>query len=82
MRARPIPSLFREFSAPVHVQSDLTPEDRLFLIGRDPDPFNRWEAAQQIALAMLERATAAIRGGETPDFDPRFAEELAAPRRQ
>ena len=38
VQARPIPSLFREFSAPVHVQSDLTPEDRLFLIGRDPDP--------------------------------------------
>jgi aminopeptidase N len=76
VRARPIPSLFREFSAPVHVQSDLTPEDRLFLIGHDPDPFNRWEAAQQIALAMLERATTAVRGGRKPEFDPRFAEEL------
>ena len=54
VRARPIPSLFREFSAPVNVQSDLTPEDRLFLIGHDPDPFNRWEAAQKIALSMLE----------------------------
>lgn len=76
VRARPVPSLFREFSAPVHVQSDLTPEDRLFLIGHDPDPFNRWEAAQQIALSMLARATAAVRSGEQPDFDLRFAEEL------
>ena len=76
VRARPIPSLFREFSAPVHVRSDLTMEDRLFLVGRDPDPFNRWEAAQQIALSMLSRAAAAIRAGARPDFDPRFAEEL------
>ena len=76
VRARPIPSLFREFSAPVHVKSDLTPEDQLFLIGRDPDPFNRWEAAQRVALLMLSRATAALRKGMTPDFDPRFAEEL------
>ena len=76
VRARPIPSLFRGFSAPVHVQSDLTGEDRLFLIGSDPDPFNRWEAAQQIALSMLARATAAIRDGERPIFDPRFAAEL------
>jgi aminopeptidase N len=76
VRAHPIPSLFREFSAPVHVQSDLTPEDQLFLVGRDPDPFNRCEAAQKLALSMLERATAAIRKGTQPDFDPRFAEEL------
>jgi aminopeptidase N len=78
VRARPIPSLFRGFSAPVHVQSDLTGEDRLFLIGSDPDPVNRWEAAQQIALSMLARATAAIRDGETPIFDPRFAAELGS----
>jgi aminopeptidase N len=67
---------FREFSAPVHVQADLTGEDRLFLIGSDPDPFNRWEAAQQIAVSMLARAADAIRDGETPVFDPRFAAEL------
>ena len=77
----PIPSLFREFSAPVHVQSDLTPEDRLFLIGRDPDPFNRWEAAQQVALAMLERATAAIRArrdaGASIRASPRSLQRLA-----
>ena len=77
VKARPIPSLFREFSAPVYVHADITPEDRLALIGSDPDPFNRWEAAQTIALAMLERATAAIRAGKTPSFDARFGEALA-----
>ncbi len=77
VKARPVPSLLREFSAPVHLESDFSTEDRLFLVGRDPDPFNRWEAAQQIALAMLERATDAVRRGEAPAFDPRFAEELA-----
>jgi aminopeptidase N len=76
VRARAVPSLFREFSAPVHVQSDLSTEERLFLLGRDPDPFNRWEAAQQLALTMLESATATIRAGESPSFDPRFGEEL------
>jgi aminopeptidase N len=76
VKARPVPSLFRQFSAPVHVDSDLSTEDRLFLIGRDPDPFNRWEAAQQIALQMLQAATQAVRKGGAPDFDPRFAEEL------
>jgi aminopeptidase N len=76
VKARPIPSVFREFSAPVHVEADLTPEDRLFLIGHDPDPFNRWEAAQQIALDTLKRATATVRAGGAPSFDLRLAEEL------
>jgi aminopeptidase N len=77
VRARAIPSLFRGFSAPVHVQSDLSTEDRLFLVGRDPDPFNRWEASQQIALSMLKRASEDIGRGQKPDFDLRFGEELA-----
>jgi len=76
VRAAPVPSLFRQFSAPVHVHSDLSPEDRLFLIGRDPDPFNRWEAVQQIALSMLADAASAVRANATAEFDPRFAEEL------
>ena len=76
VRARAIPSLFRQFSAPVYVQSDLSTEDRLFLIGRDPDPFNRWEAAQQVALAMLAEAAEAERTKAPFEFDPRFAEEL------
>ena len=77
VKARPIPSLFRGFSAPVHVESDLSREDRLALVRSDPDPFNRWEAAQQIALAMLRSASGAIGSGETPAFDPRFGEALA-----
>jgi aminopeptidase N len=76
VRARPVPSLFREFSAPVHMRSDLSATDQLFLIGHDPDPFNRWEAVQQVALSMLSRATMALLGGSAPVFEARFAEEL------
>jgi aminopeptidase N len=46
------PSLFRGFSAPVRVLSDLTNEDRLTLLAHDPDGFNRWEAAQ-VAVSRL-----------------------------
>ncbi len=77
VKAPPIPSLFRQFSAPVYVDSDLPTESLLFLVGHDPDPFNRWEAAQQIALDLLQHATETVRRGETPAFDPRFAEELS-----
>ncbi|MYZ48873.1 aminopeptidase N [Propylenella binzhouense] len=76
VKARPVPSLLRGFSAPVLLRSDLTTEDRLFLIGHDPDPFSRWEAAQSIALAALEAGAAEIAAGGAPSFDPRFAEAL------
>ena len=76
LTARPVPSLLRGFCAPVRLEDNLSDDDRFFLIGHDPDPFSRWEAAQRIALAMLEDATAKLRQGETPVFDPRFAEAL------
>jgi aminopeptidase N len=76
LTARPVPSLLRGFSAPVRLEDDLSADDRFFLIGHDPDPFSRWQAAQQIALTMLQDATAKLRQSETPAFDPRFAEAL------
>ena len=74
--ARPVPSLLRGFSAPVRLEDDLSADDRFFLAGHDPDPFSRWEATQQIALTMLQDATAKLRQSETPTFDSRFAEAL------
>ncbi|HMB47550.1 MAG TPA: DUF3458 domain-containing protein, partial [Afifellaceae bacterium] len=74
--AEPVPSLFREFSAPVHVQSDLTVEQLIFLVGHDPDSFNRWGAAQTLALTILTSAAATVRDGGEPDFDDRFAGAL------
>ena len=38
---RPVPSLFRGFSAPVKVESNASVEDQLFLARHDSDPFNR-----------------------------------------
>jgi len=50
-----IPSILRNFSAPVLLETDHTEEERLFLMAHDSDPFNRWEAGQQIAESMLLR---------------------------
>ena len=77
VKVRPVPSLLRGFSAPVRLDLDLSIEDRLFLTGRDPDPFNRWEASQQIALGMLTEAARKIAAGERVEFDERLADELA-----
>ncbi len=43
---RPVLSLNRGFSAPVHLVVNASPEDQLFLMGHDRDSFNRWEAGQ------------------------------------
>ncbi|MDC3235070.1 aminopeptidase N, partial [Candidatus Puniceispirillum sp.] len=43
-----VPSLLRNFSAPVILQDDLTPSERLRLLAHDADMFNRWDAAQTL----------------------------------
>ncbi len=57
-----VPSLLRGFSAPVIVEAGYSDEQLLFLAGHDPDPFNRWEAMQSLAL----RAVLAIVDGAAP----------------
>jgi aminopeptidase N len=46
----PVPSLLRGFSAPVVLDFDFTEAQLLNLLANDADPFNRWEAAQRLAL--------------------------------
>ncbi|MBK7548711.1 MAG: aminopeptidase N [Rhodoferax sp.] len=48
--AEPVPSILRAFSAPVVLAFDYSDEQLLTLLAFDPDPFNRWEAGQRLAL--------------------------------
>ncbi len=50
---RPVPSLFRGFSAPVKITSSLSEADQLFLGRHDADPFNRWQALQDVAGRLM-----------------------------
>jgi len=50
---RPLPSLLRNFSAPVVVEYDYTNDELAFLLAHDSDPFNRWEAGQRLATREL-----------------------------
>jgi len=50
-----VPSLFRGFSAPIKLQSDITPEQLAFLAANDNDPFNRWDASQQLYTREILR---------------------------
>ena len=49
----PVPSLLRDFSAPVKLDLGLTDAQRMRLLAQDSDPFNRWQAAQDVALRLI-----------------------------
>ena len=74
---RPISSLLRGFSAPVRLGLDTPPADLLFLLRTDADPFNRWQAAQTLAMRTLIAGTAAAARGARADIDPQFIDALA-----
>ena len=59
----PVPSLLRDFSAPVVLDFPYTPEELTLLLAHDSDPFNAWEAGQRLASSLILEATAAIAGG-------------------
>ncbi len=63
--SRPVPSLFRGFSAPIRLTSDNSADDLLFLLRTDADPFNRWQAAQMLAARNLVALTTAERHGDS-----------------
>ena len=63
LATRPVPSLLRNFSAPVILDRQSTAEERAFLLAHDTDPFNKWEAGRQLAKDVL---TAMVRDGSSP----------------
>ncbi len=63
--AAPVPSLLRGFSAPVKLQTDVSDAQYYFLMGHDSDPFNRWEAGQQMAVKTIVALAAAYQRDET-----------------
>ena len=48
--AEPVPSILRDFSAPVVLEFEYTDAQLLHLLAHDTDPFNRWEAGQRLAI--------------------------------
>ena len=51
--APPVPSLLRDFSAPVKLNFDYSDQSLALLMAHDSDPFNQWEAGQRLALKVI-----------------------------
>jgi len=77
---RPIPSLLRDFSAPVKLNSAESDADLRFRLAHDRDDFNRWDAGQTLVIrAILALIEQHRQGGEgdLPDaFSAAFGQAL------
>ena len=52
---KPIPSILRNFSAPVVLDRAQSNAERAFLLAHDTDPFNKWESGRALAKDVLAR---------------------------
>lgn len=57
--SKPVPSLFRGFSAPVILDMDQPEEDLRFRMVHDSDGVNRWDAGQSLMLKAFDRGLTA-----------------------
>ncbi len=71
-----IPSLNRNFSAPVHIDFPYAIKDLQLLMGHDSDSFNRYESAQKVYLVTLKKITDELK--KSADVS-KLLEDIAVP---
>ena len=75
---RPVLSTNRNFSAPIRLTANLGAGDLRLMAAHDSDPFNRWQAVQTLASALLVGNVARLRAGLDPEVDEGLLNALAA----
>ncbi len=76
--AHPVPSLGRDFSAPVIIRYDYSDEALQHRLSHDSDPFNRWLAGQTLAMKLLLQGVADGRAGRAVQFPDYLAQAFGA----
>ena len=74
----PVPSLLRAFSAPVKLSYPYSLDDNSFLMSRDSDGFNRWDAGQRLAVTVMQQLMMDYRNDTELVLDQRLANAFAA----
>jgi aminopeptidase N len=74
IEAEPVPSLLRDFSAPIILDYAYTPAQLTHLLAFESDPFNAWEAGQRLASTLILDATAALAAGRAPVWPASFVD--------
>ena len=72
----PVPSILRDYSAPVVLRHDYDDAELTHLMAHDADPFNRWEAGQVLATRILLAGVESIRAGREMVVPAAFVEAL------
>ncbi|MFV0478586.1 MAG: aminopeptidase N [Parahaliea sp.] len=75
---RPVPALLRGFSAPVRLDYHYSRTALCTLMSRDDDGFVRWDAAQQLALSVLDEVQQQAHSGAEIRVDPLFLDACSA----
>ena len=73
----PVPSLLREFSAPVKLSYDYSNQQLAHLMAHDSDGFNRWNAGQSLSFSVLDQLIEAELKGDNLPVDPQFIHVFA-----
>ncbi|NQD38079.1 aminopeptidase N [Permianibacter sp. IMCC34836] len=76
--SRPLPSLLRDFSAPVKLEFGYRDEQLAFLLQHDSNLFNRWDASQTLASRVLLQLAADFRASKALTLPTILAEALRA----
>ena len=78
MKERPVVSFLRGFSAPVKVLPFQSPQELMFLMARDSDLYNRWEAASQLAQTIILEKVIDLQAGRPLSLADEYVEAVAA----
>ena len=76
--ARPVPSLLRNFSAPVKLDYPYSEEDLNLLMAHDSDPFQRWEAGQIQGVRLITGLVADYQAGRELKVSDHFIAAFGA----
>jgi aminopeptidase N len=68
--AQPVLSINRSFSAPIKLNLEQSHDDLIRIARNETDMFARWQAITDLFTPSLIAATAAVRAGNSPSFDP------------
>ena len=66
---KPVPSLLRDFSAPVVLNYAYTDAELVHLFAHDSDPFSRWEAGQRLMMQRLLELSGKAQRGKALSLD-------------
>ncbi|WP_415911402.1 aminopeptidase N [Neptuniibacter sp. QD37_11] len=72
LAAKPVPSILRGFSAPVKLFYPYQRDELMFLMANDSDGFSRWDAAQKLAVDIMQGLIADYRDEKALQLDERL----------